>query len=185
MTRKTPRTVRRRHLHAAFVVTVSTLTVSAACNSKTGGPINSGGGSSQLPPQPVPTTTGYVPIHENPPAQLPVQQSQDPAAFGVQTPQGRVNWDDYPKEINPRTAKHKTIYRAADYCYYNGELEERPRSWVPLPQKRVPCPPVMTAPHWSHCRRGSLHANTAGDTCLCAMDGNPPPPAHLQDCPSG
>ena len=183
--RHTPRHFRsKRPLHPAFVVTVSTLSLSAACGTKTSGPDEAGGGvTAQHPVANPPPTGSFEPERVNPPPVPEIEMSDDPEAFRVRTPEGAIDWSAYTREVNARTNERKMVFRAAQSCYVHGEMTEAPRSWVPPPREEVACPPIMRAPHWTHCQGGRLMANVAGDSCLCAMDGNPPPPPHLQDCP--
>lgn len=175
----------RHRLHPAFVATVSTLSFASACSTKTGVSEPVGDGATAQPTGDRPPADPPEPIHANPPGMPAVEVSDDPEAFHVRVPEARIEWSTYPREVNARTEEHKMIYRAREGCFIHGELPEAPRSWVPPPREEVACPPIMRAPHWSHCVGGTLRANEAGDTCLCSRDGNPPPPPHLQDCPPG
>jgi hypothetical protein len=110
--------------------------------------------------------------------------STDRDAFHVRETDRAVDWDAYPTAMNARTEEGKEIYRHDQGCYFHGEFDERPTSWVPPPRESVACPPMMRAAAWSFCTGGTLSANPDGSECLCSLDGNPPPPPHLQDCPT-
>lgn len=119
----------------------------------------------------------------DPPTNAGVATSSDRDAFHVRETEGPVAWDAYPNVVNARSEDGKTVYRHDRGCYMHGEFDEPPTSWVPPPIEEVDCPPVMRSAHWSFCVGGTLQANADGSACLCRMDGNPPPPPHLQDCP--
>jgi hypothetical protein len=139
------------------------------------------------------------PIHPNPPA-TPVTVSPNPPATvthtmnpPAQTDSGASNADDrvdtskYTKEVNPRDAKQRTVFKGweGDKCFVEGPWpKDKPRQpGMRAPSEDVTCPQEMTKKGWEACRGGWVSTTAKGDDCICVQWGNPPPLPKRIACP--
>lgn len=87
------------------------------------------------------------------------------------------------RTLNGSDPEHGQIYRAERYCYVHLPFTERPTSWRPPTKKSVDCPVEMVGFEWTQCLGGMISKDVDNDRCVCAADGNPPPPAKWVHCP--
>lgn len=103
-------------------------------------------------------------------------------------PAGQPSWGSAGSELNARHPEHGTVYVGSGdpaWCYVHVPFDEPPSSWVPPETERVDCPESMHDGAWLACRGGTLMADEASEHCICAVDGNPPPPPAWAHCPEG
>ena len=87
-----------------------------------------------------------------------------------------------PKTLNWSSPQHGTIYRGNGSCYVHLPFPEPPSSWQPAPTQAIDCPRAMRSDAWDACIGGMLMLQ-AEDSCVCDVDGNPPPPPATVPCP--
>lgn len=125
------------------------------------------------PPSPPPSTSPEAITGE------PLETAVDPAAFHVvPVDRATIDWEAFVRPMNARTDDLRVVYRAANGCFVlvvDGDQDTAPET--------VPCPETMRTAHWAHCPGGTMVADATLQRCLCHLDGSPPPPPHLQDCP--
>lgn len=103
------------------------------------------------------------------------------------TPEGKpVDRVDYrsAKTLNPSDDEGRTIYARGAQCYVTAPIEGKQQmSWQPPKPMVIDCPPSMDDPAWDWCPSGRIVLISDTSTCVCARDGNPPPPHTAVPCP--
>ena len=117
---------------------------------------------------------------------IPKAPPPEPLTFATPPPLGkqvpRDQRDKFTETVNPRSAG-RTVYRGGGQCWVHGEFDEPPTSVQPPPRDYLVCPEEMLDDKWEACPGGTVRVTDAGKPCLCAMDGNPPPPDRFMKCP--
>lgn len=109
----------------------------------------------------------------------PLESTVDPGAFHVvPVDRATIDWETFIHPMNARTPDGRVIYRGENGCFVLVLDDERDTA-----PAAVSCPETMRTAHWAHCPGGTLVADEGWGRCLCHLDGTPPPPPHLQDCP--
>jgi hypothetical protein len=92
---------------------------------------------------------------------------------------------EHTKYLNPSDEKGHEIRVGQDgtTCFVILPFDDPPNSWQPPPTKQIDCPPAMDDPAWDACRGGSMVKNTETSSCMCVVEGNPPPSPWGVACP--
>ena len=94
-------------------------------------------------------------------------------------------WDGA-RALNATHPERGSIYRTTGSCYVHLDWPEdaRPVPGMVPPTATVSCPEPMAEFLWSQCYTGTIYTDAAGETCVCAVSGNPPPPAQYVHYPA-
>lgn len=97
---------------------------------------------------------------------------------------GTFVWDGA-RSLNATHPEHGTIYRNVGACEVHLPWPEdaNPYPGMVPPMAVVSCPAPMAEFLWSQCYTGTIYTDAAGETCVCSLMGNPPPPNRFVHCP--